>query len=150
MPDSDESGADRLVVGVDGSACSRAALRWALCQARLVGAVVEAVTAWEYPVSYWLVPAAADARFPEVHARQTLAESVDDVVADVGTAVRVEQRVVHGHPARVLLDAARYAELLVVGSRGRGGFAGTTLGSVSDRCTHLAPCPVVVVRGDRV
>jgi nucleotide-binding universal stress UspA family protein len=149
MPDSEEHGGGRLVVGVDGSTCSKVALRWGLRQAQLTGAVVEAVTAWEYPASYWLVPAAADRRLPEIHAQQTLAESVHEVVSDFGSTVPIEQRVVHGHPARVLLDAAHGAELLVVGSRGHGGFAGTLLGSVSQRCAQLAPCPAVVVHNER-
>lgn len=134
----------RIVVGVDGSPGSLAALRWAADQAALTGSVVDAVIAWRDPASYggyaWLI---ADNRYAKLAAR-TLSEAVDRVVTEGSVVVR--QRVLEGSPTRVLLDAAHGADLLVVGSHGHGGFAGMLLGSVSQHCTHHSPCPVVVIR----
>jgi nucleotide-binding universal stress UspA family protein len=77
--------------------------------------------------------------------QETVARAVDAADAD-----RVSQHVVMGHPAKVLLDAAADASLLVVGSRGRGGFTGVLLGSVSQYVVARAACPVVVVRNPAV
>lgn len=77
-------------------------------------------------------------------------KALDETITEVAGArpdVVIRRRVVRGHPAQVLLDAADGAELIVVGSRGHGGFAGALLGSVSQHCVHHANCPVVVVRG---
>jgi nucleotide-binding universal stress UspA family protein len=137
----------RIVVGVDGSDQSRAALRWALRQAELTGAEVQAVIAWTYAVmGYGWAPvlAADEADWGETAAK-TLAGVVADE-ADPAAEVRVSTSVVEGNAAQVLLKAAEGAELLVVGSRGHGGFAGALLGSVSQHCAHLAPCPIVIVR----
>jgi nucleotide-binding universal stress UspA family protein len=141
-----QSGAGRIVVGVDGSSHSEAALRWALGQARLTGQPVEAVTSWSVPMTWGSKGRAGLVAFDwEGEATSTLEKSVADVV-DSADADRVSQRVVAGHPAQVLLDAAADAALLVVGSRGRGGFTGTLLGSVSQLVVARAACPVVVVR----
>ncbi|MEU0368848.1 universal stress protein [Streptomyces sp. NPDC006283] len=140
-----------IVVGVDGSDASKQALRWAVRQAEVTGAVVEAVTAWDVPHSHgaraWLPPASGAEADLEAGARKELTETVDEVA---GSQPRVEVRVeVHrGTPAEVLLHAARTASLLVVGSRGRGAFAGMLLGSVAQHCTQHAACPVLVIRGD--
>ncbi|SRR5579875_1780864 len=139
----------RIVVGVDGSPPSRAALRWAVGQAALTGAVVDAVTAWRLPAGYEWAPDATGIADFEAEARKNLAEAVSEATreaGDTGSAVDVRPQVVWGHPAQVLIEAARGAELLVVGSRGRGGFAGALLGSVSQYCVHHAPCPVLVIR----
>ncbi|MEW2548252.1 universal stress protein [Streptomyces sp. NPDC047002] len=133
----------RVVVGVDGSPSSKEALRWAVSQAKDTGAVVEAVIAWDVPVTGW--PAAVPSRQFAAWAAGTLDETVEDVLgAEVPVTVRRAAR--GGHPAKVLVDAARGADLLVVGSRGHGGFAGALLGSVGLHCARHAPCPVVVVR----
>lgn len=136
------------MVGVDGSPSSREALRWAVRQAALTGSVVDAVIAWRDPSGYggygWLIE---DAGYRDLAAK-TLGETVDGIVT-AGSGVTVRQHVVEGHPARVLLDAAQGAGLLVVGSRGHGGFTGMLLGSVSQHCVQHAPCPVVVIRGHR-
>ncbi|HUY47773.1 MAG TPA: universal stress protein [Streptosporangiaceae bacterium] len=139
-------GADgrRIVVGVDGSVPSKAALAWAVRQAALTGAVVEAVIAWEYPDTYGLGPALG------VDMEGIAATVVSDAITGVagpGGPVKICPRVVEGHPARVLIEASAGADLLVVGSRGHGGFAGAVLGSVSQHCIQHATCPVVVVRG---
>jgi nucleotide-binding universal stress UspA family protein len=134
----------RIVVGVDGSPASRGALQWANRQAALTGAVVEAVTAWQYPATYGGFPV-ADAGIDW----QANAQTVQDIAvkeALEGDSGAVVRRVVEGHSAGVLLDAAVGAELLVVGSRGHGGFTGMLLGSVSEHVVAHAPCAVVVLR----
>ncbi|WP_431676616.1 universal stress protein [Kitasatospora sp. KL5] len=135
----------RIVVGVDGSPASIDALRWALEQARPQGAVVEALTAWQYPVATgWTVPVEVDQDLAGM-ARKTLEESIASAAGAVDP-VEVRTVVVEGGAVQCLLDAARGADLLVVGSRGLGGFTGALLGSVSQHCVQHAPCPVVVIR----
>ncbi len=139
----------RIVVGVDGSPSSMTALRWAVRQAELTGATVDAVLSWQYPVNYgtygWApVSTEGDGDFGEI-GEKTLTEAINKTV-DPGCDVRVRPVVRQGNSAQVLLDAARDADLLVVGSRGHGGFTGALLGSVSMHCVHHAHCPVVVVR----
>jgi nucleotide-binding universal stress UspA family protein len=135
----------RIVVGVDGSPSSVDALHWAVDQAGARGAVVEAVTAWQYPVATgWTMPVEADEDLAGI-ARKVL----DDAVAQATGAdrpVEIRARVLQGGTVACLLEAARSADLLVVGNRGHGGFAGALLGSVSWHCAQHAPCPVVVVR----
>lgn len=137
------SSARRIVVGIDGSEPSKAALRWAARQAALVGGVVEALIAWEYPSFYGWAPAGFD--FGD-NAGAVLTQAIDEAL---GPDRRVEVRpvVVCGNPAAVLLDASRGAELLVVGSRGHGGFTEALLGSVGQHLVQHAGCPVVVIRG---
>ncbi|MCX4755740.1 universal stress protein [Kitasatospora purpeofusca] len=135
-----------VVVGVDGSPSSAAALRWALEFARLSGSPVEALAAWDYPpLSGWGLSIPG----PEIEeaARLALADAVKKETDTTRPPVPVRQRTEYGHPADVLLEASRRARLLVVGTRGLGGFAGTLLGSVSRHCVEHAHCPVVVVRG---
>ena|SRR5437763_12904096 len=138
---------NRIVVGVDGSDPSTAALRWALGQAELTGASVHAVTAWEFPAFYsWEGGTMPPQEFEDA-AHKTLHDTVDSVLAETGSGVAVHREVVHGHSAHVLLEAAKDASLLVVGSRGHGKFVGVLLGSVSQKCAHHSRCPVVIVRG---
>ena len=137
----------RIVVGVDGSAPSTDALRWALGQARLSGAVVEAVLAWHVPATDGWAPVFDLVEDLTKASERTLADTIAQVAGD-GGPVTVEQRVVGGEPAQVLLAAAKGADLLVVGSRGHGAVIGALLGSVSQYCVHHAPCPVVVVRSE--
>lgn len=132
-----------IVVGVDGSPSSRAALRWAGRQAVLTGAALEAVTAWEYPILA-TGPVLVPPNDPETIAGRMLAEAVHTEVRPMGP-VDVRQRVVSGHPAQVLIDAARDAQLLVLGRRGHGRFAAALLGSVPQHCIQHAPCPTIVV-----
>jgi nucleotide-binding universal stress UspA family protein len=132
----------RIVVGVDGSPASLDALRWAVRQAELTGASVEAVTSWSYPTSYGF-PVIANVDW-EQGARTVLDEAIAAVTDE--SAAPVRRRVVEGHPARALADVAAGADLLVVGSRGHGGFTGLLLGSVSEYVVTHAPCPVVVIR----
>jgi nucleotide-binding universal stress UspA family protein len=152
MPAPQHGTVPRIVVGVDGSPSSQEALRWAVRQAGLTGGTVDAVMAWEYPSAiggYGWAPAAMieEWDFAEIAAK-TLADEIGSVV-DANSGVSVRPLVVQGNPAQALLDAAVGADLLVVGSRGHGGFAGALLGSVSQHCVHYAPGPVAVIRGDR-
>ena len=141
--------AGRIVVGVDGSAHARQALRFALAEAALRGARVVVVGSWAVPplaaTGVGMIPA-----FDLLRAE--LGDSASEVLArelaevpDAAAGVEVEQHVAQGDAAGVLVEAAAGAELLVVGSRGRGGVTGTVLGSVSRACLHHAPCPVAVV-----
>ena len=141
------AGAGRIVVGVDGSEASVRALGWAARQGGLTGATVEVVACWDWPSSYgWGMPLPADYR-PDADAEAALEQLVAGVrAAHPGVAFRT--RVVEGHPARVLVDLSGGADLLVVGSRGHGEFAGMLLGSVSEHCVTNARCPVLVLRGD--
>jgi nucleotide-binding universal stress UspA family protein len=152
MPAGEEREDPRIVVGVDGSASSREALGWAVRQAKVTGSVVDAVIAWHFPAGYggygWAPTGVGDDTDYAELAAKTLSQTVDSIVA-AGSGVTVRQRVIEGNPAGVLLDAADGADLLVVGSRGHGGFAGILLGSVSQHCVHHSPCPVVVIRGHK-
>jgi nucleotide-binding universal stress UspA family protein len=132
----------RIVVGVDGSGPSKAALDWAVRQAKLTGAVVEAVIAWHYPAPYGYPGSVLD----DTDYEKVATEVVTDTIADVGGPVEIKPKVVEGNPAAVLLAASAGAELLVVGSRGHGGFVEALLGSVSQHCVHHAACPVVIIR----
>ena len=142
----------RIVVGVDGSHPSQEALIWAVRQAEVTGASIDAVIAWHNPVVIGGMPVAPIAVLEESDfgrfAATTLNNSIRAVVsADIPVSIRSVVR--QGNAAQVLLDAADGADLLVVGSRGYGGFAEALLGSVSQHCVHHAPCPVVIIRGRR-
>lgn len=147
-PDPDHEGGARVVVGVDDSDVARRALSWAVGEARARRAVLDVVHVWTMPVTtvHPLVPATfpIDAGAMEDAARAVIERLMGSV--DVhGLEQPVEHLVVEGPTARSLLDVAKGADVLVVGSRGRGGFAGLLLGSVSTQVTHHATCPVVVV-----
>lgn len=129
----------RIVVGVDGSAASKAALDWAIRQGARTGAVVEVVTAY-----YWFPMPIEDIDFKGLATR--MAEDAIFEAPDPGLPVKIVSKVVHGSPAKVLLEESAAAELLVVGSRGHGAVAEALLGSVTHHCVHHATCPVVVVR----
>ena len=133
----------RIIVGVDGSASSEAALRWAVQQARLTGRPLDAVMAWDFPLAYGIAPGSYEDDF-HGDAVEVLDKCLQNVVGpeDAG---RVTPLVLRGNPARVLLDASDGADLLVVGCRGHGGFAGMLLGSVSQHVVTHANCPVVVL-----
>lgn len=134
------------MVGVDGSDCSIAALRWAAEQARLTRRPLRAIMTWEWPRVYgdpivW----PADMSF-EADAVHVLRECTEKVLGPDG-ADDVDLEVLEGHPAVVLRDESARAELLVVGSRGHGEFTGMLIGSVSEFLAVHARCPVVIVRG---
>lgn len=138
-------------MGVDGSDGSKRALRFALDEARVHGARVVALHSWQPPVVPVDVtpvpPLDIAAAVSELHesALRLVTAVVEDVVGD-DSDVDVEAVAVEGPAASALVDAARDADLLVVGSRGLGGFTGLLLGSVSQQCVQHATCPVVVHR----
>jgi nucleotide-binding universal stress UspA family protein len=145
---------DVIVVGVDRSASGKAALRFALEEARLRQARVRVVHAWQFRPPYVRsagvegVPLVLGANL-DAYSRAAAAE-LDAIVAEAAPGAGgfgVEKRVEQGDPATVLIDQSRDADLLVVGSRGHGGFASLLLGSVSQVCAQHAACPVVIVRG---
>ena len=134
---------ERIIVGVDGSEAAHRALEWAIQEARQRGATVEAIHAWhqpfvggynylgELPLGDYVTDAQA---------------VLDAALAAVDTTgVTVEGRIVAGGASQVLVEEAKGAALLVVGSRGRGGFSGLLLGSVSQQAAHHAPCPIVII-----
>ncbi|MFC5177716.1 universal stress protein [Nocardioides taihuensis] len=128
-----------VVVGVDGSESSKHALRWAARQAELSRARLVAITAWHLPEIYGYVPR------DHAHDAETMLRGVVEEVLGASPPVPLEPRVVEGRPAAVLIEASRNADLIVLGTRGHGGFEGMLLGSVSQHCVHHAVCPVVVV-----
>jgi nucleotide-binding universal stress UspA family protein len=131
-----------VVVGVDGSEESRLALRWAFNYGQMSGAPVEAVIAWKIPAPYGWAASYDDVDL-EKQAQETLDETVRNVLGDNAVVTR---RVEHGPPAPALIAASEHAQLLVIGSRGHGEFAGMLLGSVSQHCARHAHCPVVIFR----
>lgn len=132
-----------IVVGVDGSQGSEDALRWAAKQAQLTGAEVHAVIAWQTPSSYGYYVDYSDAD-AAADAEKTL-EQVISKSLGIPPSAPVTSIAAKGQPAEVLIEASRSADLLVVGSRGRGAFTGMLLGSVSQHCVQNAVCPIVVV-----
>ena len=140
-------GGGRIVVGVDGSEPSLAALAWAVRQAELTGAAVDAVTAWQIPVNYGYGYTMTIAVPDLENAAAKISEEAIAEAASRTPGVEIRSVVVQENAARALLDTAKGADLLVVGSRGHAGFTEALLGSVSQHCVHHAECPVVVVRG---
>lgn len=139
--------APTVVVGVDGSPESKVALRWAVDYAKTVGARVRAVIAWRWPLSMVVTLPVAEVFDPKEEALKTLDAAVADALADTAAAgVTVDVAACYGPPVAALLEEASRASLLVVGSRGHGGFHGLHLGSTGEQCVRHATCPVVVVR----
>jgi nucleotide-binding universal stress UspA family protein len=132
----------RVVVGVDGSPASLHALRFAHRQAQLTGGELHAVTTWAYPLSF---DDPVDPTDWQANAETILDIALAEALPD-DAAAGVRRHVAEGHPAGVLLGSVGAADMLVVGSRGHGGFTGMLLGSVSQHVVAHAPCPVVVVR----
>ena len=136
---------DRIVVGVDDSTGARLALRWAVDEARQRGAGLVVVHCYE--VTYGWIDDPAEVEGWQKRAAADARQSVDRLLSEMAPdpELKVETVVVDRDSAAGLIEAAAGADLLVVGSRGRGGFAGMVLGSVSLQCALHAPCPVVVV-----
>ena len=135
---------EQILVGVDGSAESKAALGWAAAEAAAKPACVHALMVVEDPTpDMWIPHSPLDDRLKI--ARQQLARLVGGARAE-HPSVDIEPEVREGRPASLLLEEAKKADLLVVGNRGRGAVAGALLGSVSLHCVAQSPCPVVVVR----
>jgi nucleotide-binding universal stress UspA family protein len=138
----DASAPQKIVVGIDGSASSIDALKWAVRQAELTGSDVDAVMAWQYPGA--AVPAGAET--VEVESRRYLDRAIEQAFSG-GPPIPVTRVVEQGESATTLVLRSKDAALLVVGSRGHGAFVGMLIGSVSQYCVTHAHCPVVVVRG---
>lgn len=140
-----------IVVGVDGSEASLQALRFAVSEARIRGGEVKAVNAWHVPaIVYevgWTAAPIDVAEFPKL-AEASLDKSLEEV-GGVDAGVTLTRVVREGQAADVLCEEAAGADLLVVGSRGLGGFRGLLLGSVSQQCANHAPCPVVIIPHER-
>jgi nucleotide-binding universal stress UspA family protein len=137
--------AGRIVVGVDGSPSSLAALEWAARQAEFTGSSLELIMTWEWPTSYGAPFVFQTDWNPAADATKVL----DEIVAKARTAhpgLEFRTTVVEAHPAPALVAASKGAQLLVVGCRGHGEFAGMLLGSVSEHCVTNAHCPVLVLR----
>ena len=138
--------AGRIVVGVDGSSTARQALRWAVDEARVRSAALDVVSAWQLPYlgDFPYTSSVLDPSLMESEAQKLLDDAVDSV--DTTDLPQPVTRVLSsGGAAATLLDAAEGADLVVVGSRGLGGFKGLLLGSVSHQVAYHASCPVVVV-----
>lgn len=139
----------KIVVGVDGSQHSDRALAWAIDEAKLREARLQVVSVWHVPALVYGAPGFTppigpnvDKAFRDVASEAAAAAAQKARDAGVEAEVEVDQ----GQTVGKLLDAAESAEMLVVGSRGHGGFSGLMLGSVSAQCAHHALCPVVIVR----
>ena len=132
-----------IVVGVDGSKESQTALQWAADQAIFMHARLRIVTAWYVHGGYGFPPLLPVST--EETARRALKTMTLEVFAR-SPEIPVEAELKQGHPRQVLVDSSTDADLLVVGSRGLGGFAGMLLGSVSEYCVSHAKCTVVIVR----
>ncbi len=148
----DQVGSSRpIVVGVDGSDPSKLALRWAASLSQATAAPIYAVAAWHLPLAYGWAPGASAGppeQAPDAYAARMLDETISEVFPG-GRPAGLRTGVHEGNAARVLLEQAADATMLVVGSRGHGGFAGLLLGSVSSHCAEHASCPVLVVHGER-
>jgi nucleotide-binding universal stress UspA family protein len=131
-----------IVVGIDGSRHGEAALRWAIAEAEVKKGEVTAVFAWQLPfVSF---PGAFDKNELEQAAKDFLIETVSAI--EPSPPVPLRPLVAEGDPAEVLVAAAKDADQLVVGTRGRSPFMGAVLGAVSLRCATAAACPVTLVK----
>jgi nucleotide-binding universal stress UspA family protein len=142
-----------IVVGVDGSGHSERALEWAVCEAGLRQVPLTVIAVHQPVISYW----GSAVSYPEDHAmtvrfRDAAREQTDKVIDRLGerTPPQVNINAVSGSPAEELLAAGEGADLLVLGTRGAGGFARLVMGSVTSQVTHHAHCPVVVIpNGDQ-
>ena len=141
-----------IVVGVDHSEGAKAALRFALEEATLRQATLRVVHAWQYA---YVGATGFEGSYPalggDIKELRDLAErdldaTLQEAIPETGT-IELERRVVEDRPAAALVEESRGADMVVVGSRGHGGFAQLLLGSVSQQCAQHASCPVVIVRG---
>jgi nucleotide-binding universal stress UspA family protein len=132
----------RAVVGVDGSPHSAAALRWALAEAAVHAGEATAVLAWQPP--FLTIPGAIAIEELEQTYKDYLVKTVDEIAPS--PPVPLVSLVAQGDPIESLIEAAKGADILVLGTRGRSRFAGLMLGSVSQACAAASPCPVVLVR----
>lgn len=144
----------RVVAGVDGSDASTLAVLWAAREAKLRDAGLELVCAWEVPVTgvgfgYGFAPVSDEMLKALAQGAEERLSLAAERAREEVTELDITTRVAEGPAAQALIEASRDADLLVVGSRGMGGFRGLMLGSVSAQCAHHASCPVVIVRDER-
>ena len=137
-----------IVVGVDGSPGSRTALAWAAAEADDHGSDLVVLNVWEHTLMPPAGSVSVSERYVPDESQRTADELVQVIKEELGEepSVLVQPRVVQGRPAKVLIEESANADLLVVGKRGHGGFAGLVLGSVSQHVAAYAKCPVAVVR----
>ena len=135
----------RILVGFDGSDEAKRALRWAVELAHLIHAEVQAIHAWDFPSNYDF-PYAFGGWDPAVDPQREFDAAVDEIATD-RRDVLLALDVVRGDPARTLIEESGRATMLVVGSRGLGGFAALVMGSVSAKCVRHSACPVLVIHG---
>ena len=139
-----------IIVGVDGSGHSRRALDWAISEAALRRTPLTVLTVQQVMTSFWApgpVIYPADAELAE-HARKIAQDEVDDALGNLaadGRPPEVTVLSIAGIPAEEILGVARDADMIVLGSRGAGGFKRLLMGSVASQVTHHADCPVVVI-----
>ncbi len=137
----------RIVVGVDGSDESQTALRWAAAVAERTGALLDVVTVWTFPVTYaWDRSGTYDVDW-QGEAEKAVVGMVDKVFGP-HRPVGLRTYALEGDPTQRLIEHAAGSQLLVLGSRGRGGFKGLLLGSVTNKCAAHAACPVLIVHAD--
>jgi nucleotide-binding universal stress UspA family protein len=137
-----------IVVGIDGSKHSQPVLEWAMREAALRQAPLTVLTVHEVAGNQWTgtpIVTAADEPYQE-KVRTAAEQLVAEAEKETSRPASVIVRSVSGVPARELIAASKDADLVVVGSRGGGGFAGLLMGSVSGQVAHHASCPVVVIR----
>ena len=148
MAASEPGAAPRIVAGVDGSPSSVEALRWAVRYAGLTGGTIDAVIAWQFPIAAGGLGWAPTSPLDDTDYAELATKTLSEAIAEVSPAptVTVHQVIREGNAGQVLLEAAKDADLLVVGNRGHGGLTDALIGSISVRCLHHATCPVLVVR----
>ena len=140
-----------IIVGIDGSSHSRRALDWAISETAIRHAPLTVLTVQEAIIGYWgpvIYP--GDAELTE-HARKVAQDETDNALRKLAPEARPQEvtvLAVVGAPAEEILGAARDADMIVIGSRGAGGFKKRLMGSVSYTVLHHAPCPVVVIPAD--
>ena len=137
-----------IVVGVDGSPGSRKAMRWAAAEATDHGADLIVVNVWEHTLAPPAGSVSVSERYTPEPSQRTAEDLVELIKQELGEnpPVLVQPRVKQGSAAKVLIEESASADLLVVGTRGHGGFRGLVLGSVSQHVAAYATCPVTVVR----
>ena len=134
---------NKIIVGVDGSPSSNAALEWAAQEAEIRGSALELIHAWNYPnLGYGGYVAVLE------DFEKDAAALLDEVVASVRKnypSLKLVSSLIQGPTAQTIMDRAKEADMVVVGSRGRGGFSGLLLGSVGQQLVHHCPAPVVII-----
>lgn len=132
----------RIVVGVDGSENSKRAIAWAAEQAKLRGATLHVLHSWTFPPA-----TTGDDGRPHADLKGVAKSVLDEAIATLGSdpGIEVEREIAEDLPAQALIRASEGAEMVAVGSRGRGGFTGLLLGSVSQQVAQHARCPIVII-----